>query len=297
MTVLPGVFHSTPLSELIQPGGLDLLSFLRIAVTLADLLVEHHRRGELLPALTPGGVMVDRTTGKGTVLPATPGMALDPRYASPEAFGRTAQPTDCRSDLYTLGIILYELLTGTVPFDGDEPLEICHSHLTRQPAAPVTIRVEIPGDLSAIVMKLLTKAPVDRYQSAVGLCHDLDLSLRQFERTGTIGGIDIGAADGHRTLHFPRRLYGREQESAALMGSFGRVAQGAREVVLVSGQSGIGKSSLVHELRQPVLNRNGWFISGKFDQSRLTIPYSALAAAFTQLVRRLLGDRAVRQTS
>ena len=282
------------LSELIPPGGLDLLPFLRTAVALAELLAENHRRGKILLALTPELVRVDRFTGEATLLSATPDAALDPRYASPEASGRLARPADQRSDLYTLGIILYELLTGTVPFVSDEPLDLFHSHLTSLPDPPAALRGTLPPPLSAIVMKLLAKDPADRYQSAVGLRHDLELCLRQFERTGTIAGIVIGSADHRGTLHFPSRLYGRDQELAALTGSFRRVARGAREMVLVSGPPGIGKSSLVHEVRQPVLNRQGWFIAGKFDQSRLTIPYSALADAVTQLVRRLLGERAVR---
>jgi len=209
-------------------------------------------------------------------------------YMAPEQNGRMNRSTDARSDLYSLGITLYQMLTGALPFTAADPLEWVHCHIARQPISPVD-RATVPEPVSAIVMNLLAKNAEERYQTASGLEADLRLCLAEWESHGRIDRFPRGAHDASDRLLIPEKLYGREREIDALLAAFDRVvAQGTPELVLVSGYSGVGKSSVVNELHKALVPPRGLFASGKFDQYKRDIPYATVAQAFQTLVRQIL---------
>src|SRR5215813_7160472 len=199
---------------------------------------------------------------------------------------------DTRSDLYALGVTLYQMLTGELPFTASDPMELVHCHIARRPVPPAEHTPGMPVALSAIVMKLLAKPTEDRYQTAAGVVADLRHCLRAWERTGRIGPFPLGASDTPDVLRIPEKLYGREPEVRVLRAAFERVAtRGTPALVLVSGYAGIGKSAVVNALHEAIVPLRGLFAFGKFDQYQSDIPYATLAQAFQGLIRQLLINR------
>ncbi|MDB4881487.1 MAG: multi-sensor signal transduction multi-kinase, partial [Gemmatimonadetes bacterium] len=294
-----------PLERLLG-APLDVATFLRIAIPLAAAVGQVHARGLIHKDVKPANILVDaatervRLTGFGIAsrqprehqAPAPPeSIAGTLAYMAPEQTGRMNRSVDSRSDLYALGVTFYEMLTGTLPFTAADPMEWVHCHIARQPEPPDARIESIPGPLSAIVLKLLAKTVEDRYQTAVGLAFDLRQCLADWEVFGRVAPFALGTQDVSDRVLIPERLYGREREIDALVAAFERmVANGALELVLVSGYSGIGKSSVVHELHKVLVPPRGQFASGKFDQYKRDIPYATLAQAFQSLVRPLLGQ-------
>jgi serine/threonine protein kinase len=281
---------------------LDLTRVLRIAIGLATALRQVHRRGLIHKDIKPANVLVDDAgniwfTGfsiasqlpRESQAPAPPEIIAGTlTYMAPEQTGRMNRSIDARSDLYSLGVTLYQMLTGELPFAATDPLEWVHCHIARQPVPPGD-RAAIPEPLSGIVMKLLAKNAEDRYQTAAGLEADLRRCLAEWQSDGRIVPFAPGAHDSSDRLLIPEKLYGREHEVDALLAAFGRVvAQGSPELVLVSGYSGVGKSSVVNELHKALVPQRGLFASGKFDQYKRDIPYTTLAQAFQTLIRQIL---------
>ncbi len=281
---------------------LDLAYRLRLAINLAAALRHAHQRGLIHKDVKPENVLVDDVcnvwlTGFGIAsqlpherqAPAPPEMIAGTlAYMSPEQTGRMNRSMDTRSDLYSLGVTLYEMLTGALPFTAADPLEWVHCHIARQPVAPADRRA-VPEPLSAIIMKLLAKNAEERYQTAEGLEADLRRCLAEWQLHGRIDSFPLAADDSSDRLLIPEKLYGRQREVDALLAAFDRVvAQGASELVLVSGYSGVGKSSVVNELHKVLVPPRGLFAAGKFDQYKRDVPYATLAQAFQVLVRQIL---------
>lgn len=211
-------------------------------------------------------------------------------YVSPERTGRMNRDFDHRSDLYSLGVTLYQLLTGALPFAAKDRAGWIYSHVTRRPAPPSSVNQAVPDMLSRIVLRLLEKNPEERYQTARGLLHDLEECERRWLGSGSIGSFVLGRADEERELGASQRLCGREAELSQLLREFETAAAGASRAVLIGGEAGVGKSALVHEIRRPIFGLNGYFIEGKFDQFQRPEPYAAFAQAVRQLVTQVLTE-------
>ena len=294
-------------------GFLETKQFLRAAIGIAKALSDFHVRGLVHRDVRPGNILVNAASGDAWLmgfgltsrlprqrqsLEAPEVIAGTLEYMAPEQTGRMNRSIDSRSDLYSLGVTLYEMLVGALPFTASDPMEWVHCHLARQPLAPSERVSNIPGPISAIVMKLLSKTAEDRYQTAAGVEADLRRCLAEWETLGCISPFPLGADDIADHLLIPERLYGRESEIELLLAAFDRVAnRGTTELVLVSGYSGVGKSSVVNELHKALVPSRGLFASGKFDQYKRDIPYATLAQAFQQLARQILGqsERELRQ--
>ena len=268
----------------------------RALAALHAVGIVHH---DLRPAnllLAHDGVQVkladlSRAASREGATSISPAAIVDWAYASPEQTGRMNRAVDYRTDFYALGILLYRLLSGQLPFQADDALEWVHCHLARMPVPPHQLVPDIPQLVSDLVLKLLAKVPEERYQSASGLLADLEHCLEQWQATGEIAPFALGSRDMSDRFQIPSKLYGREQEKAALLGVFeAATATGTPMLVTVAGYSGVGKSALVHTLQQPIAERRGYFLAGKFDQYKRDIPYATLAQAFDRLVHQILGE-------
>ncbi len=303
-TVLVLEYHDgQPLHHLIGPP-MDVERFLRLGVALAHSLAGLHEHGLIHKDVKPANIVVDAAgervwlTGFGVAsrlpreqqVPGPPeAIAGTLAYMAPEQTGRMNRSIDARSDLYALGVTLYEMLTSSLPFTAADPMEWVHCHIARQPRSPRERMPHVPATVSTIIMKLLAKTAEERYQTAAGLARDLQRCLAQFDAHGRIDDFPLGEHDTPNRLLIPETLYGRAREVESLLDALGRIVNGGPpELVLVSGYSGIGKSAVVNELHKVLVPPRGLFAAGKCDQSRRDIPYATFAQVFRGLVRPLL---------
>ncbi|MBV8439410.1 MAG: AAA family ATPase, partial [Hyphomicrobiales bacterium] len=281
-----------PLEGLLD-APMETERFLRVAMRIAAALGKAHRRGLIHKDVKPANILVNcsdseaRLAGFGVASRAprerqTPEppefIAGTLAYMAPEQTGRMNRSMDSRCDLYALGVTFYRMLTGGLPFSAADPLEWVHCHVAKKPAPPAERVTTIPAALSQIVLRLLAKNAEERYQTAVGLEHDLRRCLREWEHKGRIEPFTLGERDEPDRLVIPEKLYGREDHIETLLQAFDCVvASGAPELVLIAGQDGVGKSAAAHELHRVLAPRRGLFASGKFDQLKRDIPFASLS--------------------
>ncbi len=280
-----------------------LTEFLQIAIALADILSDLYHHQIIHKDIKPANILINPTTKQvklidfsiASLLPRVTQLSTSPTvlegtlaYLSPEQTGRMNRGIDYRTDFYSLGVTFYELLTGQLPFQSDDLMELVHCHIAKQPAS--LEQFKIPQAVSDIVMKLMAKNAEDRYQSALGLKHDLETCLVKLQENGNIAPFKLGQRDVCDRFVIPEKLYGREVEVATLLATFERVRQGTSELMLVAGSSGIGKTAIVNEVHKPITRQRGYFIKGKFDQLNRNIPFFALVQAFRDLMVQLLTE-------
>ena len=291
------------LSHYLAGKSMKLQKFLPLAIQVAQTIGELHKNQIIHKDIKPSNIIITPDFNKLKITDFSIATRLSREvhqnsntnvlegtlaYISPEQTGRMNRDLDYRTDLYSLGITFYEMLTGELPFNSTEPLELIHSHIAVTPVSPHQRNNQVPEIVSTIVMKLLAKNAEDRYQSAFGVKADLENCLTQLLTTGKIENFIPGTLDKSGQFLIPQKLYGRTQEVADLMASFERVSFGKTEMVLVSGYSGIGKTSVVSEIHKPIVRQRGYFIAGKFDQFKRDIPYAAITQAFESLMQQLL---------
>jgi predicted ATPase/signal transduction histidine kinase len=293
------------LGKYIQQQSLALTEVLEIALQIADILHDliHHR--VVHKDIKPSNILIHPESKQvklidfsiASLLPKETQEIQSPNilegtlaYLAPEQTGRMNRGIDYRADFYALGVTLYQLLTGTLPFSSDDPLELMHCHIAKVPVSVEQVNLDVPKMVAAIVTKLMAKNAEDRYQSAMGLKHDLAQCLTQWKSTGEIAEFELGQRDLSDRFLIPEKLYGRQAEVNTLLAAFDRVADGASELMLVAGFSGIGKTAVVNEVHKPIVRQRGYFIKGKFDQFNRNIPLSAFVQALRDLMGQLLSE-------
>ncbi|BAZ37856.1 multi-sensor signal transduction multi-kinase [Calothrix sp. NIES-4101] len=293
------------LKEYFTAHSLTLSEFLAIAIQLTDILHHLYQNRVIHKDIKPANILIHPESKQVRLIDFSIASLL-PRetqeiksanvlegtlaYISPEQTGRMNRGVDYRSDFYSLGVTFFQLLTGELPFSSVDAMELVHCHIAQIPASVADIKKDIPEVISEIINKLMAKNAEDRYQSALGLKHDLENCLYELKDTGKITYFEIGKRDICDRFIIPEKLYGRETEIEQLLAAFTRVSQGERELMLVAGFSGIGKTAIVNEVHKPIVQQRGYFIKGKFDQFNRNIPFSAFVQAFRHLMGQLLSE-------
>ncbi|MBE9063648.1 ATP-binding sensor histidine kinase [cf. Phormidesmis sp. LEGE 11477] len=289
-----------------QPSKvLPLTTVLSIAIQIAEILHYLGQRRVIHKDIKPANVLINPDSNQiwlidfsiASLLPKETQEIKNPTglegtlaYLAPEQTGRMNRGIDYRADFYSLGVMLFELLAGELPFTQSDPMSLVHSHLAKQPPSICEIAEDLPASVGAIVHKLMAKNAEDRYQSALGLKHDLETCLHQLKEKASVEPFEIGQKDSCDRFTIPEKLYGRESEVAALLAAFDRVAAGQTEMMLVAGFSGIGKTAVVREVHKPITRQQGYFIKGKFDQFNRNVPLSAFVQALRDLITQLLSE-------
>jgi diguanylate cyclase (GGDEF)-like protein len=293
------------LDRIFAAETIDLRQALQLAAGIAQILDQIHRRRVIHKDINPSNIVWNRQTGELRVIDFGIASQLSQErqefqnvnqlegnlaYISPEQTGRINRKLDYRSDLYSFGISLYQLFTGTLPFVSQDGIELVHAHIAVTPAFPSELNPQIPLALSQIIMRLIAKMADDRYQSAQGVRHDLERCLQQLQETGGITIFPLAERDVSIKFQIPQKLYGREQEISSIIKAFDRSAEGHTELLLVTGFSGTGKSALVHEVHKPLTEKRGNFIAGKFDQYQRDVPFYAWTQALEAFCKLLLKE-------
>jgi predicted ATPase/serine phosphatase RsbU (regulator of sigma subunit)/tRNA A-37 threonylcarbamoyl transferase component Bud32 len=302
------VEHPTLGNFLKNSGEITVEEALQIAINIAKTLEAIHQKNVIHKDINANNILIDPQTLKTIIIDFDIATQLSVEkkeivninhlegsllYISPEQTGRMNRNIDYRTDLYSLGVLLYEMLTGELPFKSQEKMELIHAHIALMPQPPHFINKEIPKIISEIVLKLLAKNAEDRYQSAKGLHNDLATCLSYLiEKEDEVEyHIELGKIDYTDKFHIPQKLYGREEECIKLLQTFDEVCrEGVAKIMLIKGYSGIGKSALIQEIQKPITKQKGYYIKGKFEQFQRNIPYSAIIQAFDVLIDTILTE-------
>jgi len=296
-------FGGTALSKLMLRHAFSVQDFLSVAIKTTKALLAIHSSFIIHKDVNPSNIVLNEDSGQLKLIDFGISSELSHEasnhgsiqtmegtlaYTSPEQTGRMNRTLDYRTDFYSLGVTLYEIICRRLPFISDDVLELVHAHIAKNPIPPCQLRPDLPPQISDVIMRLLQKNADERYQSAGGLLLDLEECSRQWEAFGRINGFPLARHDLSDRLNVGQKLYGRETEINSLLEAYDRVAKGGREAFLVSGAAGLGKSSMVREASKNILFSGACFVSGKFDQLNDGVPYKALLDAFQELIKQIL---------
>ena len=293
------------LSVILLNNPLSLELFLEYAANITRSLSEIHQHHLVHNDIRPHNILVNEKSGAifftglceqkhplGTNSIKNPLNLDDDQfvYTSPEQTGRINWSIDQRSDLYSLGAVFYEMLSGEVPFDYQNRLHTIHAHLASEPKNLLISRQDLPYTINQIVHKLLSKGGEDRYQSAFGLLKDLENCRTQFKTERWIKPFELARKDNIDRFQIPSKLYGAEKNIVTLFESFNRVCTGSVEMMIVKGKAGMGKTSLAKELSGLVYQKSGFLATGKCEEQFRDTPYYPLVSAFQVIVRQILTE-------
>ncbi len=298
-------FGGDSLDKIVMGQQLEIRELIQIFLKIVKNLGKIHAADIVHKDIKPSNIIYNPETGHleivdfgiSTLLPRENPSIENPdlpngslHYISPEQTGRMNRSLDYRTDFYSLGASLYALLSGQVPFQTRDSMEVIHAHIAKQPVLLHELDPGISKSLSMLVDKLLSKNADDRYKSCIGIAKDLEECLDRLEDTGKIAPFLLGTHDITDKFQMSQKLYERQQENRILLNAFEQVVQGGKESILISGYSGSGKTTLVREIYKPITETRGYFIGGKFDQLQRNIPYSAMFDAFSSLIRQFLSE-------
>jgi len=291
------------LKNMIHSQQPELAEILSIAIDIITIIGNIHGENVIHKDINPSNIVINANTGQIQIIDfgistqlsiETPNIKTfntlegTLEYLSPEQTGRINRFLDYRTDYYSFGVCLFEMLTRQLPFILSDPMEMVHCHIAKTPPLPHELNTDIPVALSEIVMKLMAKNAEDRYQSSSGIISDLNRCLNEYQSSGNINAFRLAQRDIPEKFKIPQKLYGRDKEIDRLLKSFKHASQKNAELLMVSGYSGIGKTVLVKEIYKSIQELKGYFISGKFDQFQRNMPYKAIVEAFKELIKQLL---------
>jgi diguanylate cyclase (GGDEF)-like protein len=295
-------FGGKSLADLLKINTFTLEETLALAIDIADALMQIHKQNVIHKDINPYNIIWNIDTNQLKIIDF--GISTDLKveknqnlsvlegtlpYISPEQTGKINRIIDYRSDFYSLGVTFYELFTGQLPFTGDE-LEIAYGHIAKIPKEPKMINSKILPAISDIIMRLLAKNAEERYQSISGLKFDLQYCLENLESREKFINFQTAQKDFSNRFQIPQKLYGREKELEILVKTFEALDTNELGLLLVSGYSGIGKTSVIKEMYKKFINKGGYFVSGKFSHLQRNNPYSAIIIAFRELVRNIISE-------
>lgn len=304
--IVTELYRGQTIRKWLENGLPNIERFLHISLTISDVLAMIHQEHIILKSLQPQNILIDSNSKSIKITGFNEATRLSSElqqpyiasydikeqisYWSPEQTGRMNHPLDYRTDLYSLGIIFYEMLTGSVPFTMESHAEMVHAHLAITPKSPHEINETVSLQVSNIVMKLLEKSPQKRYQSVYGLIQDLEKCVEQLQKEKQISLFNLGEYDVIGMFEKPNKLFGREQEISQLLNEYEHFKKGSNRLLLLSGSSGVGKTALVNELHKLLIQEKGYYISGKFTQLQKDTPYAPLVQAFQELIKQILSE-------
>jgi PAS domain S-box-containing protein len=299
LAVLREAVEAVNLSDFCRGTPQSTDTFLPIVRRLTEILVRLHDHGVIHGDLRPSKVLVSHDGGEVFLTGLVPAALLERdrdfedlqrlAYISPERSGRSSRQVDARSDLYSLGVIIYELLCGVPPFVDAHAGELIRAHLVEPPPPPAVNRPDLPELLSRIVLKLLEKSPARRYQSAAGLLDDLERVKQQLDGCELDEGRELDSAACCGVLRSPRRLYGREREQALLIAEIEHATRRAKpRMILIEGPKGAGKSALADDIELEIVRRGGYLSRGRFEPWHSRLPYGGWTQALDGVLRQLL---------
>ncbi len=293
------------LSDFIQKRRVQIAEFLKIAILIVRAVRDIHSYSIIHKDINPFNIIYNPANnnlkiidfGISTEFSREDQTMINPevlegtlKYIAPEQTGRMNRSIDYRSDFYSLGVTLYHLVTGKLPFPFDDSLELVHAHIAVLPKNPGIIRSDIPEEISKIIMHLLEKNAEDRYQSIDGILYDIEECERQYSKKRIIKKFTIASHDHSNRFQISQKLYGRNEEIKKIMDSFDWISNGHCESLFISGETGVGKSSLVKELYKPVTAAKGYFLYGKYEQLKKDIPYKGIIEASKELIQNILAE-------
>lgn len=296
-------FGGESLGGLLEDGPVSFDDFCIIARKLLNCVEYIHQNNVVHKDINPSNIIWRDDTqelklidfGISTELslessdvPISQGLKGTLAYISPEQTGRMNRALDYRTDYYSIGVTLYQLLTGQLPLNATDPIEWVHAHIARTPRSAYEVNAAIPRALSDVIDKLMCKHAEERYLTVSGIRRDLEYCEKAFRRTGDIPRFSLGVNDYPKSFQISNKLVGRSKEYHSLLSAFETINCGDKALVSILGESGVGKTSLVKEIQRPVVTSRGYFAEGKFDQYDRTTPYSALIMAFSQLIKQVL---------